>query len=287
MTSVSRRAFLATSGSLSLLALVEPHVLARLAMPEPGTAGRFLTAHELDTLRALTARLLPGPPEDPDPGALEAGAAEAIDLLLGAFTFDPALIHAGGPFSDRAGASHNDFADFVALDVLAELGWRIRIEGSRGLPAREFAGPVRGLQEIYRDGLAHLDARTAALVGMPFATAPIAVQDAVLLDQSDDQVQELVGVALAHTLDAVYGAPEYGGNRDLVGWTPIGWSGDSQPRGYTDAQVSEPDATSATSERAVDDAGAVAALDRFLPGLIGTARSTTAWWTAGAGRVRG
>ena len=34
------------------------------------------------------------------------------DLLLGTFSFDPPIIHAGGPFSDRAGATHDSFADF-------------------------------------------------------------------------------------------------------------------------------------------------------------------------------
>ena len=41
----------------------------------------YVTAHELDTLRAVTSRFIPGPPDDPDPGALEAGVAEAIDIL--------------------------------------------------------------------------------------------------------------------------------------------------------------------------------------------------------------
>src|SRR5437899_1389043 len=83
------------------------------AAPPPGQPGRFLDAHQLDTLRAVAARLIPGPPDDPDPGAVEAGAPEAVDLLLAAFTVDPPLIHAGGPFSNRAGADHDDFADFV------------------------------------------------------------------------------------------------------------------------------------------------------------------------------
>ena len=38
----------------------------------------------------------------------------------------------------------------------------------------------------------------------------------------------------------MYGAPEYGGNRDLVGWRSIGFEGDVQPRGYTDDEVSLP-----------------------------------------------
>src|SRR5437667_4921157 len=140
---MSRRSFLGAAGSLGLLALVPARRLDALlaAAPGPGQAGRFLTAHELDVLRALTARLVPGPPEDPDPGAREARAAEAIDLLLGAFAVRPPLIHAGGPFSNRAGASRDDFARFVPLDRQALLGWRIRLEGSRGLREREFAGP--------------------------------------------------------------------------------------------------------------------------------------------------
>src|SRR5437016_9082881 len=228
-----RRSFLRAAGALGLLALVPPRRLQALVVSAPGLAesGRFLDAHELDTLRAVTARFIPGPPDDPDPGALEAGVAEAIDLLLGAFTLDPPLIHAGGPFSDRAGATHDDFADFVPLDAHAELGWRIRLEGSRGMPEREFAGPVRGLQQVYREGLAHLDARA----GGAFAALPGPAQDLILSDQSDDQVQELVGAALSNTLEAMYGPPEYGGNQGLVGWSYTNWEGDRQPRGFTTA----------------------------------------------------
>src|SRR5256885_5470925 len=122
---MSRRSFLQAGGSLSLLALLPPARVRQLlaTAPSPGQRGRFLGAHELDTLRAVTARLIPGPPDDPDPGALEARCAEAIDLLLGAFEADSPRIHAGGPFSNRAGAAHDDFADVVPLDRHAELGW--------------------------------------------------------------------------------------------------------------------------------------------------------------------
>jgi len=258
---MSRRSFLGAAGSLGLLALLPPRRVEALlaAAPSAGQAGRFLTAHELDVLRALTARLVPGPPDDPDPGALEAKAAEAIDLLLGAFEVSPPMIHAGGPFSNREGARHDDFADFVPLDAHAELGWRIRLEGSRGMPAREFAGPVRGLQQIYREGLAHLDSRA----GGQFAALPGPAQDAILSDQSDDQVQELLGAALSNTLEAMYGPPEYGGNHGLVGWGFTNWEGDRQPRGYSNAEVSEP-RPSSTPKLSAKQA---ARLDRFLPAL--------------------
>jgi Gluconate 2-dehydrogenase subunit 3 len=197
-------------------------------------------AHDLRTLRALTARLLPGPPEDPDPGALEAGAAEAIDALLDAFAGAEPPIHArleGG---------------FVPLDPVAELGWRIRLEGSRGLPEREFAGPVTGLAQLVSDGLARLDRRSRERHGVDFADAPTAAQDA-LLDAPDEQLGAFVRLALELTLEAVYGPPQYGGNRDRAGWTPLGWPGFTQPQGFTPAQVSEPDGGAEASNDAVSE----------------------------------
>src|SRR5213080_154008 len=180
--------------------------------------------------RTLTpAPSRPGPPEDPHPGALEAGAAEAIDLLLGAFAVDPPMIHAGGPFSGRHGGGRDDFAQFVRLDRHAELGWRIRLEGSLGRREREFAGPVRGLQQVYREGLKHLDERAP---GGDFSALPGPAQDLILSDQSDDAVQELAGAAFSNTLEAMYGPPEYGGNKGLAGWAYTGWDGDRQPAGF-------------------------------------------------------
>ncbi len=280
---LGRRAFLKAAGALGLLALVPARRLQALvaSVPGPGQAGRFLTAHELDTLRAVTARFVPGPPDDPDPGALEAGVAEAIDLLLAAFTLDPPLIHAGGPFSDRAGATHDDFADFVPLDAHAALGWRIRLEGSQGLPEREFAGPVTGLQEIYRSGLAHLDERSQQAFGVDFKDAPGPAQDLLLSDQTDGDLQTFVGAALANTLEAMYGPPEYGGNRSLVGWGYTRWPGDLQPRGSTDAEVSQPGPdTGSITGAMLDD------LQRFLPGLTGQRASRTQFWLGRSGMPR-
>jgi hypothetical protein len=235
---LTRRALVRSTGAVGLLGLIAPaHVRSLVDQIARGSSGgRFLSARELRTLRAVTARLVPGPPDDPDPGALEARCAEAIDLLLGAFRVHPPLIHAGGPFSGRAGGRRDDFARFVALDRHAALGWRLRLEGSRGIRAREFAGPVRGLQQIYVEGLAHLDARA----GGDFAALPGAAQDALLSDAGDARVRELVATALEHTLEAMYGPPEYGGNHHLVGWSYTHWPGDRQPRGFSDREVSQP-----------------------------------------------
>lgn len=201
----------------------------------------FLNETELTALNALCDRFIPGAPEDPDPGAVEAGCADAINLLLSAFIFDPPLIFAGGPFSDRGGAEHNDFADFVPLDKYEEFAWRLKIEGSQGMPEREFNGERKGWQQIYREGLAALDAAAASYGAPDFATLPGPTRDLLINGSEDPMIADLVNVAFPHTLDTMYGAPEYGGNRNLVGWGFTEFEGDVQPRGYTDEEVTQPD----------------------------------------------
>jgi hypothetical protein len=172
---------------------------------------RYLTEHEYDVVRRLADRLLP--PHGEFPGAGAAGAAEYVDQVLGAFETDPPAIWAGGPYSGRQGGDAA-FGDFAPLSRLEALAWRTRIEGSRGIPEREWNGPVRGWQEIYREGIAALD------------------------DDLDlDSQPELEQLLFEHACEASYGAPEYGGNRELTGWRMIGYEGDMQPRGYTDAEV--------------------------------------------------
>src|SRR4029078_1654463 len=83
------------------------------------------------------------------------GVPNASTQSLGAFSLAPPLIFAGGPFSGRAGGDAS-FASFLPLSRHEELAWRTRIEGSRALAEREFIGPVRGWQDIYREGIVEL-----------------------------------------------------------------------------------------------------------------------------------
>jgi hypothetical protein len=103
----------------------------------------------------------------------------------------------------------------------------MRIEGSQGKPEREFNGPVVGLQEIYADGLAAL--------GDDFAQVDGAEQRRRLRDNEEFRL-----LLYGHCCEGMYGAPEYGGNKDGVGWAYLGRDGDVQPRGYSDAEVSGP-----------------------------------------------
>lgn len=193
---------------------------------QPGKAA-FLSGEELRQLRALVDVFIPA---DQDPGAVQGGCAEAIDALLGAFAASPPRIYAGGPFSDRAGADRNDFARFLTLDRYEERAWRLRIEGSGGRRELERNGAVPGWQRLYRDGL-------AALAASGFADRSVAERELRLRAGLGPAVDALVEVAWPHTWQLMYGAPEYGGNRDLVGWKLAVWDGDVQPRGWSREQV--------------------------------------------------
>ena len=182
---------------------------------------RFLTDDEYATVAAAADVLIP--PLDAHPGGAALGVADYVDGLLGAFTVDPPFIFAGGPFSGRAGGAAS-FADFMPLSRIEEIAWRTRIEGSQSRPEREFNGPVRGWQEIYRDGIAAL--------GADFVTCDAATQAERLRAQP-----EFRHLLYEHACEGAYGPPEYGGNRDLEGWRVIEFPGDSQPRGYTDEEV--------------------------------------------------
>jgi len=249
---LGRREFLKGAAAAGLFSILPGARVAEVLAAYPASGGYYLTARRLATLSAMTYRMIPGPldapgplntPPETDPGAREAHCFRYVDILLAAFTFDPPMIHAGGPFSNRYGSSVDDFASFVPLDAHAELGWRIRIEGSRGIKAREFAGPVQGLQELYDAGLDDMDSRAMSAYGMHFADVPGAGQDALLLQAASPQDNDsgFIAMVFGHALEAMYGAPEYGGNQGLAGWTNIAFDGDVQPRGYSPTEVSTTD----------------------------------------------
>ena len=183
----------------------------------------WFTEREYAVVSAASARLIPA---DQSAGAVEAGVPEYIDTLLGAFTFDPPRIWACGPTSGRFGGA-SAFTSFHDLGPLDELAWRMRIEGSQGIPAREFNGPVVGWQERYRIGIAAL--------GDDFCALDPADQDDRLRAQPD-----FVKLLYGHCCEGMYGDPVYGGNRDLVGWDVSRFPGDVQPRGFSDDEVAGP-----------------------------------------------
>lgn len=186
---------------------------------------RFLTAHQAAVVMQATARLVPGPQDDPTeaghPGAREAGVTHFIDRLLAAFDDDPPPIFAGAPWSNRHAAGPDRMARFVPLHERQEKAWRLRI---------------RDLREQVAEAVVALDKGAQAAGFSDFLAAPTVEQDKLLTD-----LAAVRDVLFSLTIDAMYSVPEYGGNADRSAWHEIKWPGDVQPVGYTAAAVERDD----------------------------------------------
>ena len=196
--------------------------------PRKGRTLGFFTGHQAAVVEDATARIAPGPADDPaeegHPGAREAGVTGYIDSMLGALAAlddgsPPPVIVAGGPWSNRHTSGPDLMARFAVLDPVAKIAWRRRLTG---------------WQTQYAQGIKDLD----KLAGGDFTKAGPGQQDEILATGS---VSEFLSLLFEHTIEGLYAAPEYGGNRGLAGWKDIGFPGDIQPRGYTADEVERSD----------------------------------------------
>ncbi len=229
MTDLDRRRVLKTGGLAGLALVLSPELLAacksaaaRTPTKEKESHFLFFTQHEAAVVQEATARLIPGPQDDPaeagHPGAREANVTRYIDTLLGALSLSPQRIFAGGPFSNRAGWPTDDMATFIGLAPAEAWAWRRRIGA---------------WQAQYRTGVLHLD----KAAGGSFLEARNSVRDEVLAKDEGG----FATLLFSHAAEGMYSNPEYGGNVQLVGWRDISFPGDVQPRGYTPAEVSKSD----------------------------------------------
>lgn len=207
---------------------------------------RFFTSHQAAVVTDATARIAPGPSDDPaeagHPGAREAAVTDYIDIMLGSLTAleaggASAQIFAGGPWSNRHTSGPDLMAVFIPLDPVTRIAWRQRLAGWR---------------QQYASGIATLD----KLAGGDFTKASPANQDKFL---ASSQASTFLALLYEHTIEGMYAAPEYGGNRGLAGWKDISYSGDIQPRGYTSEEVERSDGPDP-----VDDTPVVADVLKFL-----------------------
>ncbi len=210
-------------------------------------AFRYFTAHQAAVVEAATARIAPGPRDDPveagHPGAREASVTGYIDTMLGALqdgARQTEKIFAGGPWSSRHTSGPDREARFAPLDPVATIAWRRRLTG---------------WQDQYRHGIQALD----KLAGGDFTKKTPAQQDKILAAQS---VSAFTSLLFEHTIEGLYASPEYGGNRGLAGWEEIGFPGDIQPRGYTADEVERSD-----GHDPVDNTGIVADVLKLLGAL--------------------
>ena len=176
------------------------------------------------------------------PGAREADVTGYIDTMLGALgALDDAapLIFAGGPWSNRHTSGPDLMARFVTLDPVARIAWR--------------GG--------WRAGSSSTGRASRPWTSWPGATSPRPATEAGQ-DPGLSSVSTFMALLFEHTIEGLYSAPEYGGNRGLAGWKDIGFPGDIQPRGYTPDEVSRSD-----GHDPVDNTGIVADVLKLLGAL--------------------
>ncbi|MCU1586790.1 MAG: hypothetical protein JWN31_283 [Frankiales bacterium] len=221
----SRRTVLLAGALVPLATWIPGIAQESRALAAAGAGYRFLTEHQAATVVEATARLVPGPFDDPleagHPGAREADVVRYVDTLLSAFDEHPPRIFAGGPWSDRHSTGPDHAAHFVPLEERQLHAWRIRVAQLR----RDVTAALTALDAAARaDGFAD------------FASAPTPVQDYVLTAETAAR-----NVLFSLTVEGLYSLPEYGGNFAQKGWQEITWLGDVQPRGYSAGEVEDDD----------------------------------------------
>jgi gluconate 2-dehydrogenase gamma chain len=205
----------------------------------------FFTPDEARTVEAITARFVPGTPEDP--GAREACVTGYIDRKLAVYRAFSTPTYVHPPFAkpvDHGRPGPQEHATDTILVAKSEL------------PRYGFQSSQTP-QETYRAGLDELDRLMRAEHGAPFVDLDEATQDGVLslmeafgplspdkakakkqlAAQSSPPGKAMARVfvkptpygffstVLGDTYDGMFADPVYGGNRDYAGWRLIGYPG--------------------------------------------------------------
>ena len=129
----------------------------------------FFTPEEAATVEALTARILPGTPDDP--GAREAGVVTYIDHLLSHENGFPEKTYLSPPFAEiyplpPGAQAPSDDVVWVAADQVQRYGYQSRLTN----------------RDVYRIGLPAVNAYAEEVYGAPFASLSEEQQDAVIED---------------------------------------------------------------------------------------------------------
>lgn len=181
----------------------------------------FFTAHEWDTVEAISARIIP---TDHQPGAREARVVVFIDRYLSGINYIFAAADGSG---------------FLQIDGKYAHAWRARIAD---------------MQTTYRAGIAALDEGAVTEFGARFVELDEAQQDQALETLSGRPKPEAVTLGTTepastftqftnddglgffdaiclHVKQGFYADPVYGGNKNRLAWEIIGFDG---PRSLKD-----------------------------------------------------
>jgi gluconate 2-dehydrogenase gamma chain len=176
----------------------EPHPSSVPEIARPGP-WQFFDADEASALEAIVDRIIPPDPETP--GGKDAGCAVFIDRQL------------KGPYGSAAG--HYNSGPFVK-------GTKEQGPQSEMTPA-----------QLYRQGLAALDKHCQSHHGgKRFAQLTADVQDELLrlieagdVKFEDVSAQGFFDALLKDVPEGFFADPIHGGNRNMVGWSMIGFPG--------------------------------------------------------------
>jgi len=243
-SAIDRRRFLKGSGVAIAGASVVHPTAAQEASPvaTPAThedssdhpAIRFFNPVEAETVDALTARIMPGSPDDP--GAREAGVVYYIDAsLAGAF---------GGGFTVKTytqGPYLNVSEDQPSVESTSRTNLYQVVEVNEENVSRYGFQSMLTPQDLYRRGLESLAAYCEARYDAPFTELTETQQDEVVAALAADEAdgfeapggREFFTMLRNHTIEGMFSDPLYGGNRNMVGWRLIGYPG---ARGFFTSQ---------------------------------------------------
>ena len=214
-----------------------PEVPYAPVIPPPADVLVFFTPHEARTVEAITARIIPGTPDDP--GAREAGVANYIDKLM---AFDEGFAeptYRQPPFAQTFEGSKPPEQPEEPSQY--QIVWVQKDEIDRyGFQS------ILSPREMYRAGLKDLDAYANETAGADFVDLSEEQQDQILEAMANGKAtgfdepsaKDFFERLRDDTINGMFSDPAYGGNRDMVGWKLIGYPG--AQRAYTPNDVHNP-----------------------------------------------
>lgn len=204
--------------------------------PPPVDMLRTFTPEEAALVDALTARIIPG--DASDPGAHEAGVVNYIDNMLAYHGGVNEPSYSQPPFAKKYASANPPTTTtvngykvmWVQADEIDRYGSQSRLT------------PL----EMYRMGLAAVDAYAKSVFGKPFVKLGGSQQDKIVHDMATNAATgfteptalEFFGLLRTHTIEGMFCDPLYGGNRGKVGWRLVGYPG--AQRAYTPADMENP-----------------------------------------------
>jgi hypothetical protein len=201
----------------------------------PAPVLRYFRPDQAALVEAMTARLIPGTPDDP--GASEAGVVFFIDSLLANGDGFAEPTYRQPPFPQvyegeappASGAGPNGAAQgiWVAADQIARYGFQ-----SAWTP-----------REAYQNSLPAVDRFATERFGATFVALDPRQQDQILMAIEDGKAtgfdapsaSDFFSLLQNHAVQGMFSDPVYGGNRDMAGWRLVGYPG--AQRGYDPAEL--------------------------------------------------